>query len=119
LLLCVMQDILVSFPTIVAVLLVVLFLQQLDLLRQNYSLLMITVHAFFLHVTYPGGEIRDGKVDLQEFLSVHKKRIKKLSNKRLYIPSKEPYMEGHNTWIANHKRFYADHTSWWIWLNIC
>jgi hypothetical protein len=26
-----------------------------------------------------------------------------LSDKRLYIPSAEPYMEGHNTWIANHK----------------
>jgi hypothetical protein len=51
----------------------------------------------------PEIEIHDGKVDLQEFLSVHKKRIRKLSNKRLYIPSVEPYMEGHNTWIANHK----------------
>ena len=52
---------------------------------------------------HPEIEIYDGKIDLQEFLAVHKKRIKKLSDKRLYIPNREPYMEGHNTWIANHK----------------
>jgi hypothetical protein len=52
---------------------------------------------------HPEIEIQDGKVDLEEFLSVHKKRIRKLSNKRLHIPRSEPYMEGHNTWIANHK----------------
>ena len=52
---------------------------------------------------HPEVEIKDGKVDLEEFLSVHKKRIRKLSNKRLYIPREEPYMEGHNTWIANHE----------------
>lgn len=49
---------------------------------------------------HPEIEIHDGKIDLQEFLAAHKKRIRKLSNKRLYIPSAEPYMEGHNTWIA-------------------
>ena len=48
-------------------------------------------------------EIQDGKVDLEEFLTVHKKRIRKLSNKRLHIPQEEPYMKGHNTWIANHE----------------
>ena len=52
---------------------------------------------------HPPIEIRDGKVDLEEFLALHKKRIKKLSDKRLYIPRSEPYMEGHNTWIANHE----------------
>ena len=51
----------------------------------------------------PEIEIHDGKVDLEEFLSVHKKRIRKLSDKRLHIPRSEPYMEGHNTWIANHE----------------
>jgi hypothetical protein len=45
----------------------------------------------------------DGEVDLQEFLAAHKARIRKLSNKRLYTPRGEPYMEGHNTWIANHE----------------
>ncbi|MGC2483602.1 MAG: hypothetical protein WA398_07560, partial [Nitrososphaeraceae archaeon] len=52
---------------------------------------------------HPEIEIQDGKVDLEEFLSVHKKRIRKLSDKRLHIPRSEPYMEGHNTWIANHE----------------
>jgi len=33
---------------------------------------------------HPEIEIQDGKVDLEEFLSVHKKRIRKLSNKRLH-----------------------------------
>lgn len=51
---------------------------------------------------HPEIEIQDGKVDLEEYLSVHKKRIRKLSNRRLHIPREEPYMEGHNTWIANH-----------------
>ena len=49
---------------------------------------------------HPEIEINDGKVDLEDFLSVHKKRIRKLSDKRLYIPKSEPYMEGHNTWIG-------------------
>jgi hypothetical protein len=52
---------------------------------------------------HPEIDIQDGKVDLEEFLSVHKRRIRKLSNKRLHIPRSEPYMEGHNTWIANHE----------------
>ena len=52
---------------------------------------------------HPEVEIQDGKVDLEEFLSVHKKRIRKVTNKRLHIPNEEPYMEGHNTWIANHE----------------
>ena len=51
---------------------------------------------------HPQMEIRDGKVELEEFLLIHKNRIKKLSNKRLNIPCLEPYVEGHNTWIANH-----------------
>jgi hypothetical protein len=52
---------------------------------------------------HPEVEVQDGKVDLEEFLAVHKKRIRKLSDKRLNIPRSEPYMEGHNTWIANHE----------------
>jgi len=51
---------------------------------------------------HPQMEIHNGKVNLEEFLSLHQKRIKKLSGKRLHIPHAEPYMEGHNTWIANH-----------------
>lgn len=52
---------------------------------------------------HPPLEIVDGKVDLQEFLAAQKTRIRKLSDRRLYIPREEPYMEGHNTWIANHE----------------
>jgi hypothetical protein len=52
---------------------------------------------------HPPIEIHDGKVDLEEFLALHQKRIRKLSDKRLHIPRSEPYMEGHNTWIANHE----------------
>ena len=51
---------------------------------------------------HPQMEIHNGKVNLEEFLTLHQKRIKKLSGKRLHIPHAEPYMEGHNTWIANH-----------------
>jgi hypothetical protein len=52
---------------------------------------------------HPPQGIMDGKVDLQQFLAAHKQRIQKLSNKRLYTPKEEPYMEGHNTWIANNE----------------
>jgi hypothetical protein len=52
---------------------------------------------------HPPLDIKDGKVDLQAFIAAHKQRIQKLSNKRLYTPREEPYMEGHNTWIANHE----------------
>lgn len=31
----------------------------------------------------------------------HRSRIRKLSDERLHIPAKEPYMEGHNTWCVN------------------
>jgi hypothetical protein len=31
----------------------------------------------------------------------HRGRIRKLSDQRLYLPREEPYLEGHNTWIAN------------------
>ena len=52
---------------------------------------------------HPPQDIMDGKVELQQFLEAHKARIRKLSDKRLNIPKEEPYMEGHNTWIANHE----------------
>lgn len=31
----------------------------------------------------------------------HRDRVVKLSDERLYLPRAEPYLEGHNTWIAN------------------
>jgi hypothetical protein len=39
---------------------------------------------------HPEIEIQDGKLDLEEFLLAHKKRIRKLSNNRLHIPRWEP-----------------------------
>src|SRR5918992_592064 len=41
--------------------------------------------------------------EIEEFLALHKGRIQKLSDKRLYIPKQEPHMFGHNSWIANHE----------------
>ena len=43
----------------------------------------------------------DGPPDLDTLLDAHRGRIRKLSDRRLYIPAEEPYMEGHNTWCAN------------------
>jgi hypothetical protein len=40
-------------------------------------------------------------IDLDTVLEAHRKRIRKLHDKRLYIPAEEPYMEGHNSWCAN------------------
>ena len=35
-------------------------------------------------------------------LERHAGLIRKLSDDRIHLPREEPYMEGHNTWIANH-----------------
>jgi hypothetical protein len=43
----------------------------------------------------------DGTVDLVELLSAHRSQIRKLSDKRIHLPAREPYVEGHNTWVAN------------------
>ena len=43
----------------------------------------------------------DGAVELLRLLAAHKKQIRKLSDKRTYIPNREPDMEGHNTWVGN------------------
>ncbi len=42
-----------------------------------------------------------GNVDILELLEAHRGRIRKLSDRRIHIPNREPYMEGHNTWVAN------------------
>ncbi|MDQ4012759.1 MAG: hypothetical protein M3146_03420 [Thermoproteota archaeon] len=51
----------------------------------------------------PLEEYRGKREQLENHLAEHRKRIRKLSDKRLYIPKKSPYMDPHNTWIANHK----------------
>jgi hypothetical protein len=53
---------------------------------------------------HPPSENYQGKQEqLQNHLAEHKKRILKLSDKRLHIPKEAPYMDPHNTWIANHE----------------
>jgi hypothetical protein len=42
-----------------------------------------------------------GEVPLEALLNSHRRQIRKVSDKRIHIPNREPYMEGHNTWIAN------------------
>lgn len=44
----------------------------------------------------------NGDFDLKAWLEGHRKVIRKISDKRLYLPLEEPYVEGHNTWVANH-----------------
>jgi len=43
----------------------------------------------------------DGSLSLVDLVQAHKSRIKQISDKRVYLPPSEPYMEGHNTWVAN------------------
>jgi hypothetical protein len=53
---------------------------------------------------HPPSENYRGKLDqLENHLAEHRKRIRRLSDKRLYIPKKSPYMDPHNTWVANHE----------------
>jgi hypothetical protein len=42
-----------------------------------------------------------GEVTVERMLERHRGRAVKLSDERLYLPRAEPYLEGHNTWIAN------------------
>jgi hypothetical protein len=51
----------------------------------------------------PSEDYRGNREQLENHLVEHRKRIRKLSDKRLYIPKKTPYMDPHNTWIANHE----------------
>ncbi|MBT0768702.1 hypothetical protein KIH74_07175 [Kineosporia sp. J2-2] len=52
----------------------------------------------------PAGEVApDGGVpDVDAWLGATVSRYRKLSGERLHLPREEPYLEGHNTWIANH-----------------
>ncbi|MGI9429762.1 MAG: hypothetical protein ACR2NM_13960, partial [Bythopirellula sp.] len=44
-----------------------------------------------------------GGVDLEDYLNVHRKMVKKLSDERLNIPRSAEHMEMHNAWCANTK----------------
>ncbi|HZI08656.1 MAG TPA: hypothetical protein VEZ71_31860 [Archangium sp.] len=43
----------------------------------------------------------DGRLNLKTLLAAHRSRIRKVSDKRLYLPPRPPHVEGHNTWVAN------------------
>ncbi len=38
---------------------------------------------------------------LEDRLQEHRSAVRQISDRRLHLPAEEPYMEGHNTWIAN------------------
>jgi hypothetical protein len=44
----------------------------------------------------------DEHVTPELMLERHSGRIRRVSTERIHLPRAEPYMEGHNTWIANH-----------------
>lgn len=39
---------------------------------------------------------------IERWLASTVSRYRKLSDQRIHLPRREPYLEGHNTWIANH-----------------
>lgn len=43
----------------------------------------------------------DGSISLVDLVKAHRSLIHQISDKRIYLPRREPYMEGHNTWVAN------------------
>jgi hypothetical protein len=43
----------------------------------------------------------DGIAPLRELLRAHAPRVRRIAGERLWIPPREPYMEGHNSWVAN------------------
>jgi hypothetical protein len=49
----------------------------------------------------PVARAGNGQSDIEELLEGHKARIEKISDQRILLPRREPYMEGHNTWVAN------------------
>jgi hypothetical protein len=51
--------------------------------------------------TRDSGALVDPGSGPEEVTAATRGRIVKLSDNRLHIPAAEPYMEGHNTWIAN------------------
>ena len=43
----------------------------------------------------------DGSLDLQEILEALQRRIRKVQDGRLRLPSEVPFVEAHNTWVVN------------------
>lgn len=42
-----------------------------------------------------------GDLDLEAVLASHRERIRKLSDRRLYLPPADPHVESHNRWVVN------------------
>ncbi|MGD0303308.1 MAG: hypothetical protein ABSC71_00605 [Candidatus Acidiferrales bacterium] len=42
-----------------------------------------------------------GRNCIEDLLEAHGSRIERISDNRIHLPRREPYMEGHNTWVAN------------------
>ena len=51
--------------------------------------------------TRDSGALVDPRASTEEVVEAIRSRIVTLSDERMRIPAEEPYMEGHNTWIAN------------------
>jgi hypothetical protein len=49
----------------------------------------------------PDVPVIGGRVDIDDWLAATITRYQQLSNQRLFLPREEPYLEGHNTWVAN------------------
>jgi hypothetical protein len=43
----------------------------------------------------------DGQSSLRDLVRANATRIRKIDDQRIWIPPREPYMEGHNSWVAN------------------
>lgn len=48
-----------------------------------------------------GDRKEDGSLELEAVLGALKSQIKKIQNGRLGLPAQVPYVEAHNTWVAN------------------
>src|SRR5579871_4646314 len=42
-----------------------------------------------------------GKLSVVDLVKSHASRIRQISDQRVWLPPYEPYMEGHNSWVAN------------------
>lgn len=50
---------------------------------------------------FPVQRDKHGRSSVEALLEAHRVRIEKISDERIHLPRREPYMEGHNTWVAN------------------
>ncbi len=60
--------------------------------------------TYFMPTRDAGAQVdpADESITPELMIERHRHLIRKLSDERIHLPRAEPYMEGHNTWIANH-----------------